>query len=107
MQQVEQRINERLSKFFHPLYGGNKGTGWNFGEMFSFSDIYLILEKIPNVDHVDNLSVQLEIESEDGHLQNKIINLDDGDQIPTISPLSLIYGEAHEISVRYMEEDSE
>jgi len=53
---VEQEARARLADFLHPLTGGTSGSGWEFGQGLSASDVYVLLEKIEGLDHVENLS---------------------------------------------------
>jgi predicted phage baseplate assembly protein len=56
---VKFKAMERLAAFLHPLYGGYDGKGWGFGEMPCNSDILALLQKIPEVDHVEELNVTM------------------------------------------------
>lgn len=53
--EVEREVNKKLRVFFHPLTGGPEGNGWDFGRDVSVSDVYALIEKIKDVDHVENL----------------------------------------------------
>jgi hypothetical protein len=54
---VENEILARLSDFLNPIKGGSRGEGWDFGRMPYFSDFYSLLERIPGVDYVEELSL--------------------------------------------------
>ncbi len=54
---VERQVQETLSRFLHPLTGGFDGKGWFFGRRPHRSDLYALLEAIPNVDHIHFLRV--------------------------------------------------
>ncbi len=54
---VEREAREKLNAFFHPLTGGAEGKGWEFGRDVSVSDIYVLLEDIEDLDHVENLKL--------------------------------------------------
>lgn len=54
---VEGRIVNRLNTFFHPIKGGPKSQGWEFGRNVYISEIHQLLEDTPGVDVV--LSVEL------------------------------------------------
>ncbi len=56
---VEMEAHSKIKSFLHPLTGGDKGTGWDFGRMPYYSDFYAILEKVGGVDYVESLSVEL------------------------------------------------
>jgi len=49
----------KLTSYFHPLYGGDEGEGWDFGKVPCISDVIGILQKVPGVDHVENLHFTL------------------------------------------------
>lgn len=53
---VEQEARAKLADFLHPLTGGPTDTGWEFGQGLSASDVYVLLEQIEGLDHVQNLS---------------------------------------------------
>jgi Baseplate J-like protein len=46
-----------LTRFLHPLTGGANQQGWLFGRRPFPSDFYALLETIPEIDHVANLSL--------------------------------------------------
>jgi hypothetical protein len=54
--EVEREVRKKLNAFFHPLTGGPEGKGWDFGRDVAASDIYVLLEEIKGVDHVENLT---------------------------------------------------
>ena len=54
---VEQRVQQALTQFLHPLTGGFDGTGWFFGRKPHKSDFYALLEAVPNVDHIHTLRI--------------------------------------------------
>ncbi|MEP0873413.1 baseplate J/gp47 family protein [Trichocoleus desertorum AS-A10] len=48
---------QALTQFLHPLLGGVSGQGWAFGRRPHKSDLYAVLEAIPTIDHVEDLSI--------------------------------------------------
>ena len=48
---------DKIKSFLHPLYGGPEGKGWDFGQVPCNSDVLAILQKIPDVDHIENLKI--------------------------------------------------
>ncbi|MGE0827394.1 MAG: hypothetical protein AB7P18_35380, partial [Candidatus Binatia bacterium] len=52
---AERKAQEKLTKYLHPLTGGRGGDGWEFGQGVAVSELYLLLEEIPEVDHVEEL----------------------------------------------------
>jgi hypothetical protein len=55
---AESNARNKLTEFLHPIRGGPDGTGWDFGRPISKSDVFAVLERIPDVDRVENLSFQ-------------------------------------------------
>ncbi|WP_265265414.1 putative baseplate assembly protein [Spirulina subsalsa] len=51
-------VIKRLEEFLHPLTGGQEGTGWQFGRRPQPSDIYAVLEAIPELGYVYSLEIQ-------------------------------------------------
>lgn len=49
---------QRLSRFLDPLIGGDEGRGWPFGSLPKTSDLYSVLERIPELAYVHRLAVQ-------------------------------------------------
>lgn len=54
---IEMAAEAALVGFLHPLTGGPDGAGWSFGRRPYESDLYVLLESIPGVDHVSRLKV--------------------------------------------------
>lgn len=52
---AEQKVQESLAKFLHPLTGGPANEGWDFGRDLAASDLYSLLEEIEEVDHIGPL----------------------------------------------------
>ncbi|MEW6181722.1 MAG: putative baseplate assembly protein [Bacillota bacterium] len=54
---IENQALRELESFLHPLTGGRQGNGWEFGRAPCVTDFYSLFEQIPDVDHVDGLSL--------------------------------------------------
>lgn len=54
---VQNRIRDRLDHFFHALYGGDKGKGWEYGRNVYLSEVYAVIENIEGVDYVESISL--------------------------------------------------
>jgi predicted phage baseplate assembly protein len=54
---VEQRIDAALRTYLHPVSGGPSGSGWDFGRLPQRSDIYVLIERIPGVGHIRDLTL--------------------------------------------------
>ena len=55
---AETQARTSLEKFLHPVHGGPDGNGWEFGRPISKSDIFAVLERIADIDRVEELSFQ-------------------------------------------------
>lgn len=51
------RVQARLEAFLHPLTGGKSGQGWAFGAIPHRSDLYALIEAIPEVDYISQLVI--------------------------------------------------
>lgn len=52
---VEREATATIKDFLHPVFGGPDGTGWEFGRPLSASDVFSKLERITDVDRVEDL----------------------------------------------------
>jgi predicted phage baseplate assembly protein len=83
--QVEREARDAIETFLHPLRGGSDGSGWEFGRPLSKSDVFAVLERVPNLDRVESVSFTFgERTSADG--------------VP-IGPNQLIAGGKHELEI--------
>jgi hypothetical protein len=64
--ELEKESKESLKKFLHPLRGGIQGKGWDLGSFLCFSDLYFQFHKIAGIDHIENLSIDVELEENTG-----------------------------------------
>ena len=94
MPDTEKEIISRLTKFLNPIWGNYDNKGWEFGKIPCISDFYALLEKINEVDYVDDISVKLKSNGNES-----IFNLNSASEIK-IPPYSLIYSGEHKISLR-------
>ncbi|AFY37044.1 hypothetical protein Lepto7376_0633 [[Leptolyngbya] sp. PCC 7376] len=85
---ISQEVLERLDEFLHPLMGGTEGTGWEFGRYPHDSDLYALLQSLPEVDFVRSLNIEL-VEAEGNENQA----LGDFDET------TLIYSGRHNITL--------
>ena len=58
------QAHKQLEAFFHPLTGGQDGKGWPIGRDVYRSEILALLNSVPGVTHVDEVSLQIEAELE-------------------------------------------
>ena len=57
--EVEEAVRAALDDYLHPVTGGQKGEGWDFGRAPQRSDFFALLEGIPGVSHVRELRTTL------------------------------------------------
>ena len=91
---VEMEARRKISEFLHPLTGSAEGKGWGFGFAPCISDIYSILEKIEDVDHVNNVTVGL-------HDSSKVMKIDDASVMVKLPEYALPCSGEHEITVKW------
>ncbi|BAY29280.1 hypothetical protein NIES2107_11210 [Nostoc carneum NIES-2107] len=71
-------VIKRLEEFLHPLTGGKQGQGWAFGRQPQMSDLYAVIEGVPGVDHIHELSEL---------------------KVKPLSPKQLVYSGSHTITL--------
>ncbi|AIQ42148.1 putative baseplate assembly protein [Paenibacillus sp. FSL R5-0912] len=59
---AEGRIIDNLKRFFHPLYGGDGGTGWELGQNLYVSEVYAVIKNTPGVDYVSGIAIQSSVQ---------------------------------------------
>ena len=69
---VEQRARQALEEFLHPLRGGPERHGWELGRDLYLSDVAAVLERVPGVDYVQDLTLAIE-----GRLQDERVAVAD------------------------------
>jgi len=67
---VEDAVREALEDFLHPLRGGPERRGWPAGRDVFLSDVAAVLERVADVDYVEELSLMLE-----GNLQGTSVRV--------------------------------
>lgn len=50
-------LRGEITRFLHPLTGGELGLGWDFGRIPRRSHLYRLLARIPGVHHIESLAV--------------------------------------------------
>jgi predicted phage baseplate assembly protein len=75
---VQVRCAERLTRFLHPVAGGERGRGWEVGDVPHESDLYAQLEDVDGVGYVRSLRFRLE-EEEPGTLETKRFVISSGE----------------------------
>jgi hypothetical protein len=82
---VTPKVQNALAQFLHPVTGGIAGNGWEFGREPHRSDIYGVIEKIPEVEHI------------------RALTLDSLEDFPGTRETGrfLVYSGTHSITLRY------
>jgi hypothetical protein len=63
------QCQKQLTRYLHPLTGGDGGRGWEYGRQPHESDFYAILEAIRGLEYVRSLNIKME-EERPGLLQS-------------------------------------
>ncbi len=54
-EQVEEECRAALYRFLNPVGGGPEGEGWPFGRPVQYGEIFAVLQRVPDVDIVDDV----------------------------------------------------
>lgn len=92
---IEKNAFSRLREFLHPLTGGHERKGWDFGRMPCLSDFFELLEKIPEVSHVETLLVRIRTDGEE------LVITPERSTDVEMPPYTLIYSGEHNVIVTY------
>jgi hypothetical protein len=96
---VETSAITKISEFLHPVYGGEKGNGWEFGRLPCFSDFYSILGEIEGLDHVKYLKLNLKTYNDQEELLSTI-QIVSGQRVDIqIPPYAVVYSGDHVVRV--------
>lgn len=82
---LEGQARQKLAGFLHPLTGGENSDGWAFGRIPHVSDFYSLLQTIPEIDYINELTLSIEDQS--------------NGPVDTIPAIGLIYSGEHNITV--------
>ena len=86
---VHSAVDDTLLRYFHPLRGGDDGTGWPFGGSIKFSRVFQQVFTVADVESIDFLIVSVDGEAAP---ECRDVPIRDG---------ALLYSVAHDISVGY------
>jgi hypothetical protein len=96
---VETSAITKISEFLHPLFGGEKGNGWEFGRLPCFSDFYSLLGEIEGLDHVKYLKLNLKTYSDQEELLSTF-QIVSGQRVDIqIPPYAVVYSGEHVVRV--------
>jgi hypothetical protein len=82
---VADKIKAALNDFVHPLIGLEDNTGWERGRALHDSELYYLIESLPEVDWVD----RLELRSSDTQSPERRIELDPDFSFPTFDEIKV------------------
>ena len=82
---ISQEVLEKLDEFLHPLTGGT-GEGWEFGRYPHESDLYALLQSLPEVDFVRSLAIEL-------------VQIEENTPVADFDETTLIYSGLHNITL--------
>ena len=88
---VEQGVRTRLLAYFHPLTGGDDGTGWKFGGAIDFSETYQQIFDVAGVYRIDTSSIKTYL---DQILQTPCSNV-------LLEPDELVFSLDHAVTASY------
>ncbi len=89
--EVKAAVETRLLDYFHPLRGGESGTGWEFGGDIFYSRVYRAIIDIPGVDRIENNQLVIWLD----RFRNEFC------RDVTIEPGALVFSTEHAIQVSY------
>ena len=88
---VERELRQRLLDYFHPLRGGRRSSGWDFGQTIDFSETYGHILNTPGVVSIRTDSFQTFVDDEAVPACTDV----------PLEPDELVYSVDHEIEVSY------
>lgn len=87
--EVQQAVEQALLAYFHPLTGGDDGTGWPFGRTIFYSPVYQRVLQVDGVSRIDSLVLRV-----NGREQQECTNV-------PIASEALVYSTSHQVDVSY------
>ena len=89
--EVKRAVETNLERFFHPLRGGEDGTGWPFGQDISYSDLSRTVLQTEGVDRIENSELTIWLDDERQPFCRDV----------PLEPDVLLYSDRHHIRVSY------
>ncbi len=91
--EVQRLAAEALYRYLNPFIGGPEGSGWPFGRDLHVSEIFALLQRVPNVEFVDEVQVNVREPGRTAGAQPVLGRLD-------VPPQALICSYQHRVEVR-------
>jgi predicted phage baseplate assembly protein len=93
--EVQRAAEQALYGYLNPFVGGPEGTGWPFGRDLHVSEIFALLQRVPHVEFVDEVQVNLREPGRTGGAQPVLGRLD-------VPPEGLVCSYQHRVEVRQL-----
>lgn len=89
---VQQRTEAELYRYLNPHVGGPQGHGWPFGRELHLSEVYALLQRVPAVEFVEDVRLQVRHADANGAAQTVATRL-------VLPPHGVVCSDRHRISV--------
>jgi hypothetical protein len=87
---ARQQAEDLLYQYLNPYTGGPEEQGWPFGRALAVREIYGVLQRIPAVEYVDNLSIHVVEAGVPGSPLNTI----------ELASFAMLYSSQHKVVLR-------
>jgi len=57
LQLLKERIELSIYRYLHPITGGQKGKGWDFGMMLTKNEVFNVIEKIDGIYYIEDINI--------------------------------------------------
>ena len=91
---IKNVINEKLNNFLHPISGGKRKEGWEFGQLPLLSDVYEVLNPIEGVYKVSMMNISLS--------NGKGYSIS-SQKMPVLTKKNIIYSGSHNVDIVFDE----
>jgi predicted phage baseplate assembly protein len=88
---VKRAVQKGLATYFHPLKGGEAGTGWEFGRDVYYSEVYRATLDTKGVDRIKDNQLVIWLDDERQQFCRDV----------PVNPGELLYSDEHDIRVSY------
>jgi predicted phage baseplate assembly protein len=91
--EVQRRAEQALYRYLNPFVGGSQEQGWPFGRDLHVSEIYGLLQRVPRVEFVEEVEVNVREPGRTAGVQPVLSRLD-------VPPQALICSYQHQVTVQ-------